>query len=96
MKHIIGTTINGVDYNTMIFENDTFYPAGYDGEVKLYGTLGMIGLDQNKVALIIFNDNLDVVYDELISEYKTEQSDCPENDELVRSHIRSFIQNKRL
>lgn len=53
MKHIIGTTINGVDYNTMIFENDTFYPAGYDGEVKLYGTLGMIGLDQNYVKLLL-------------------------------------------
>lgn len=98
MQHIIGITIDGINYSAMVSKNDEFYLAGG----SLYATVGIWSDTEDGepkgASLIIFDmDTMDAVYGEKLDDYVTGDVD-PEtkrqNDILVQERVSKYIESR--
>jgi|GEM_PF-6713050 len=98
MQHIIGITIDGINYSAMVSKNDEFYLAGG----SLYATVGIWSDTEDGepkgASLIIFDmDTMDAVYGEKLDDYVTGDVDPKMerlNDILVQERILRYVASR--
>ena len=91
MQKIIGKTINGCYYSTMISMDERFLDAGKTAnERDLYGVTGIIEDEPEDICLIIFDETFEIVHAEDLPNFDVNHYDSDRNAQYLAKRVAAF------